>query len=139
LTAKDYGPGVAGTATRAIQDCKHAANTTTGRHTPEKTESFAFTLRGWRSHRSGRLRGYAEIQLGCGLIIGSVPVFLGDDGIGRGLLPEHPRVAGGQVVIDQGKVAYASDVYWPNAGLARAWGKAVGVLVRSEYPEDFAQ
>jgi hypothetical protein len=85
------------------------------------------------------LRGYAEIELACGLIISGVPVFLGKDGIAHGGLPSHPRVEGRQVVIDQGEVRYTSDVYWPNTRIAQAWGKAVGVLVRSEYPEDFAQ
>jgi hypothetical protein len=84
------------------------------------------------------LRGYADIELACGLIISGVPVFLSRDGIARGVLPSHPRVEGGQLVIDQGEVRYTSDVYWPNARLAQAWGKAVGVLVWSEYPEDFA-
>jgi hypothetical protein len=105
--------------TRAFQDSKHTADTTTGRRAPEKPDGFGLILRAWRPHRSGRLRG--------------------DDGIARGRLPSHPRVEGGQLVIDQGEVQYTSDIYWPNARLAWAWGDAVGVLARSEYPEDFAQ
>jgi hypothetical protein len=131
------GPGTAATVSGTSQSTKRATDTTTGLLAPQERNDFGLKLVNWRPHRRGRLRGFAVVEFGCGLIIDGIAVFVGKDGIARGQLPTHPRVEEGQVVKHLGEVQYTSNVYWNNPRVARAWAVAVGTLVRREYPEDF--
>jgi hypothetical protein len=89
-------------------------------------------LRDWRPYRHGNLRGYAVIELSCGLVIDGVAVFRGG-----AYLPTRPRIEDGRILRVAGEIQYTTDLRWSSRDLRRRWSAAVVELARGEYPEHF--
>ena len=94
----------------------------------------------WQPRRSGKLRGYATIELPWGLQISKVSVFEeSSTGIAHAALPRWPRNSrdGRHLKKDDGSYIWDTVLKWRDRKLSDGFAVRIGELVQQEHPEDF--
>lgn len=100
---------------------------------------MALRLRLWRPLRRGALRGFAAVDLPCGLEIADVMVFVGAGGL-YARLPQRPRVRDGrQLKSEDGVLLWDAPFVWQSRRLADAFSAAVVEAVRQRAPQDLEE
>ena len=95
-------------------------------------------LVGWRALRSGKLYGFAEIELPIGLRIAEIPVLSGSEGPWAAL-PGRPELDRDNRTVRtgaDGKPVYRDLLSWRTRRLREAFSERVVALVRDAYPTD---
>jgi hypothetical protein len=96
-------------------------------------------LVGWRPLRTGRLYGFAEVELPViGLRIAEIPVLSGSEGPWAAL-PGKPELERDGKTVRRGadgKPVYRELLSWRSRKLREAFSDRVVALVRSTYPTD---
>lgn len=96
-------------------------------------------LRSWRPYRSGRMLGFAALDLPCGLQIADVMVCANAQGELFAQLPQRARLRQGQLQRgSDGKPVYDAPIVWQSRQLQDGWSAAVVALVRERAPQDLA-
>jgi hypothetical protein len=100
------------------------------------SDAMELRLRLWRPVRRGALRGFACVDLPCGLEIAEIMVVAGSSGL-YARLPQRPRVRDGNHLKGQdGKPLWDAPIQWQSGRLANAFSAAVIAAVRQRAPED---
>jgi len=92
----------------------------------------------WKPRRSGKLRGYATIELPWGLQISKVSVFE-ESGIAHAALPRWPRNNrdGRHVRNEDGSYVWDTVLKWRDRKLSDGFAVRIGELVVQAHPGDF--
>jgi hypothetical protein len=144
MTPTRSGPG-------ALAGAAEAKGNTTGRRIKpnfsreqEVARAFAWgerpaprrlRLRSFRPLAKGALRGFATVELPCGLVLCDVAIFAGRNGLWASL-PSKPRLdQNGRHRSDiNGKPQYTSVAEWKTRELADRFSTAVIALIRAGHP-----
>lgn len=93
-------------------------------------------LRSWRSVRRRALRGFATIDLPCGLQIADIMVVDGANGL-YARLPQRPKVKDGyHLKGEDGTLLWDAPLVWQSRALSDAFSKALLDAVRQRAPQD---
>ena len=93
-------------------------------------------LLGFKPLVKGALRGFADVELPCGLRIRDVPILVGKNGAWANL-PAKPQLDHDrrQKVDGAGKSQYVAMLEWRDRNLANRFSEAVVSLVRTQHPD----
>lgn len=96
-------------------------------------------LRLWRPVRSAKLRGFAAVDLPCGLQIAEIMLLAGPEGL-YARLPQRPTVRGGvQVKSNDGALLWDAPIVWRSRRFADEFSAAVVAAVRRRAPADLEE
>lgn len=104
----------------------------------DKSPTRELVLRAFRPLAKGKLRGFASVELPCGLVLIDLPVFIGRNGPWAAL----PRKAvldseRRQKLDPNGKPSFQAIAEWCTRALADAFSASVIELIAAAYPDAF--
>jgi hypothetical protein len=91
-------------------------------------------LRKWRSLVRNTLRGFADVELPCGLQVDDIAVHVRGGRAWASLSARPMLNAAGRLIVPEGKPQYATILRWRNHALGGRFSAAIVELVRAANP-----